>query len=102
LVHSFFFFTVFLSFSVSVCDNYSGPQSHSFTSLLTESRVPTNPGPKSQVPTPRLGCLRSKSRTVKKTWRGPGGAQVCEIAGVSIKPGRWRSPISHEDPGPGP
>jgi hypothetical protein len=34
--------------------NYSRPQSHTFTSLLTESWVPTNPSPKSQRPSFKL------------------------------------------------
>ncbi len=34
--------------------NYSGPQSHTFTSLLTESRVLSPDQSRSQVPTPRL------------------------------------------------
>jgi len=53
--------------------NYSRPQSHTFTSLLTESWVLNLESRPMQVPSPNthasnylLGCLRSKSRTVKK------------------------------------
>jgi len=84
--------------------NYLKPQSHTFTSLLTESWVSraqklfrtsiTNfyfftyrvlspesrpiqvPSPNTQASNYLLGCLRSKSRTVKKTWRGPWPGEV--------------------------
>jgi hypothetical protein len=84
--------------------NYLKPQSHTFTSLLTESWVSraqklfrtsiTNfyfftywvlspesrpiqvPSPNTQASNYLLGCLRSKSRTIKKTWRGPWPGEV--------------------------
>jgi hypothetical protein len=82
--------------------NYSGPQSHTFTSLLIQFRVPSPNSRPIQVPSPNaqasnylLGCLRSKSQTIKKNLaRELGNAQVCGTAGVSIKLGRWRSPVS--------
>jgi len=40
-----------------------------------ESQPIQVPSPNTQVSNYLLRCLRSKSRTVKKTWRGPGGAQ---------------------------
>jgi len=65
-----------------------------------ESWVSTNPGPKSQRPSFKLltGVPTVKKPNSKKTWRRPGGAQVCGIAGISIKPGRWRSLVSPRRP----
>jgi hypothetical protein len=52
---------------------YRIPSPEGLTSLLTESRVPSPESQPIQVPSPNtqasnylLGCLRSKSRTVKK------------------------------------
>jgi hypothetical protein len=80
----------------------------SLLKLSPQSRGPKNyyfftywvPSPESrpiQVPSPNAQV--SKTRTIKKTWPGRGGAQVCGTAGVSIKPGWWRSPVSPRRPG---
>jgi hypothetical protein len=62
-----------------------------------ESWVPTNLGPKSQRPSFKLltGVRTVKEPNVKKkSGMGRAVPKVCGTAGVSIKPGRWWSPIS--------